>query len=186
MNDLRPFALAALLAGVAVAGAPALAQQSASYKLTESAVNAGGRPVNGAGASSASYRVSFDAIGDAAAGGTLSSASYRVGSGFVAWFPPPGEVKGLRFVDRTTLRWDPDSSTGVYNLYRDFVFALAGGGTGTCFVNGLAAEQASDVGSPGTGRGFFYLVTAKNRLAEEGTKGNRSSGTERPNPAPCP
>jgi hypothetical protein len=186
MSGLRPFVLAALLAGAAVAGAPALAQQSASYRLSESAVNAGGRPQNGTIASSAGYRVTLDAIGDPVASGTPASASYRLGSGFVAWFPPPGEANGLRFVDRTTLRWDPDSSTGVYNLYRDFVSALAGGGTGTCFVNGLAAEQASDVGSPGTGRGFFYLVTAKNRLAEEGTKGNRSSGTERPNPAPCP
>ncbi|MCU0225170.1 MAG: hypothetical protein MUF27_14130 [Acidobacteria bacterium] len=171
---------------VAVASSPALAQQSASYKLTESAVNAGGRPVNGAGASSTSYRVSFDAIGDAVAGGSPSSASYRLGSGFVSWFPPPGEAKGLRFSDRTTLRWDPEPSVGTYNLYRDFVSALAGGGTGTCFVNGVSTEQASDGGSPGAGKGFFYLVTAENRLAEEGTKGKRSSGSERPNPAPCP
>ena len=183
---MRPGVTVFLLAGFTLASAPSWAQQSTSYRLTESTVNAGGRPVNGAGASSASYRVSFDAIGDAAAGGTLSSASYRVGSGFVAWFPPPGEVKGLRFADRTTLRWDPERSVGVYNLYRDFVSALAGGGTGTCFVNGVATEQASDAGSPGAGKGFFYLVTAKNRLAEEGTKGNRSSGSERPNPAPCP
>jgi hypothetical protein len=183
---MRPAVVTILLAGAAVAGSPAWAQQSASYKLSESAVNAGGRPVNGAGASSASYRVSFDAIGEAAGGGTLSSASYRVGSGFVAWFPPPGETTGLRFADRTTLRWDPERSVGVYNVYRDFVSALAGGGTGACFVNGVTTEQATDAGSPGAGKGFFYLVTAKNRLAEEGTKGNRSSGSERPNPAPCP
>jgi hypothetical protein len=168
------------------ASAPALAQQSASYKLTESAVNAGGRPVNGAGAASASFRVSFDAIGDAVSGATLASASYRVGSGFVAWFPPPGEARGLRFSDRTTLRWDPEPSVGSYSLYRDFVSALAGGGTGACFVNSVPTEQASDGGSPGAGKGFFYLVTARNRLGEEGTKGHRSSGSERPNPAPCP
>ena len=186
MSRRRLFALAVFLAGAALVGTPALAQQSTSYKLTESAVNAGGRPLNGAGAASASYRVSFDAIGDAAAGATLSSASHRVGSGFVAGFPPPGETRGLRFPDRTTLRWDPEPSVGVYNLYRDFVSALAGGGTGTCFVNGVSTEQASDAGSPGAGKGFFYLVTAKNRLGEEGTKGTRSSGSERPNPAPCP
>ena len=179
-------ALGISIALVAVASSPALAQQSTSYKLTESAVNAGGRPENGTIAASASYRVSFDAIGDAVAGGSPSSASYRLGSGFVSWFPPPGEAKGLRFSDRTTLRWDPEPSVGTYNLYRDFVSALAGGGTGTCFVNGVSTEQASDAGSPGAGKGFFYLVTAKNRLAEEGTKGKRSSGSERPNPAPCP
>lgn len=179
-------ALGISIALVAVANSPALAQQSASYKLTESAVNAGGRPQDGSIASSASYRVSFDAIGDAVAGGSPSSASYRLGSGFVSWFPPPGEAKGLHFSDRTTLRWDPEPSVGTYNLYRDFVSALAGGGTGTCFVNGVSTEQASDAGSPGAGKGFFYLVTARNRLAEEGTKGKRSSGSERPNPAPCP
>jgi hypothetical protein len=183
---MRPVLAAVVLVGAACAGVPAWAQQSASYKLTESAVNAGGRPVNGAGAASASFRVSFDAIGDAVAGGTLASASYRLGSGFVSWFPAPGEARGLRFSDRTTLRWDPEPSVGTYNLYRDFVSALAGGGTGTCFVNGVSTEQASDAGSPGAGKGFFYLVTARNRLAEEGTKGKRSSGTERPNPAPCP
>ena len=33
---------------------------------------------------------------------------------------------------------------------------------------------------------LFYLVTARNRLGEEGTKGYRSPGIERPNDAPCP
>lgn len=182
----RGAALIVFLAGSLLALPEALAQQSANYRLTESVVNAAGRPVNGEIASSTSYRVSLDAIGDAAVGGTLSSGSYHLGSGFVAWFPPPGEAQGLRFADRTTLRWDPERSVGVYNLYRDLLSTLAGGGSGTCFANAAATEQATDAGSPGAGQGFFYLVSAENRLGEEGTTGYRSNGNERPNAAPCP
>ena len=36
------------------------------------------------------------------------------------------------------------------------------------------------------GNGYFYLVTARNRLWEEGTKGSSSAGAQRANPAPCP
>jgi hypothetical protein len=36
------------------------------------------------------------------------------------------------------------------------------------------------------GQGYFYLVTAKNLIAEEGIKGRASSGSLRANPAPCP
>jgi hypothetical protein len=39
---------------------------------------------------------------------------------------------------------------------------------------------------PDPGQGFFYLVTARNRLAEEGTKGSTSAGVPRSNAFPCP
>ena len=76
-----------------------------------------------------------------------------------------------------------DTSTGVYNLYRDPLSSLSGLGFGACQQLDLPTETATDVDVPSAGVGFFYLVTAENRLAEEGTKGFRSNGIERGNAA---
>jgi len=43
----------------------------------------------------------------------------------------------------------------------------------------LAGENATDASIPAAATGYFYLVTAENRLAEEGTKGSNSTGGER-------
>ena len=40
----------------------------------------------------------------------------------------------------------------------------------------LAGTTASDAGNPPLGEAWFYLVTAKNRIGEEGTKGNQTGG----------
>lgn len=173
-----------LLAGLMAA--PALAQQSPSYTLEEFVLNAGGHPKDGAILASASFHVRLDAVGDAIAGPGLSGPSLRVDGGFVGAYPPPGEVLGLRFIDSATLLWRPERSIGVYNLYRDLLSALSGGNYGTCRQYDLAAETAIETGAPPTGNGWFYLVTAENRLREEGTKGRSSAGTERSNPLPCP
>ena len=157
-----------------------LAQSSASYRLSENVLNAGGPPAQGA-----SYRVSLHAIGDAVAGTGLSSASYRLDAGFVPLNPPPGEVLGLRWTGKTDLAWNPEKSTGTYNAYKDTLTTFPGN-YGACFATDVASEGTTDAASPASGTGWFYLVTAENRLGEEGTKGNRSSGVERPNPAPCP
>ncbi len=50
----------------------------------------------------------------------------------------------------------------------------------------LATETATVTDLPGTGDARFFLVTARNRLAEEGTKGFDHAGVERGNPVPCP
>lgn len=50
----------------------------------------------------------------------------------------------------------------------------------------IEGEQWSDPLAPSAGTGFFYLVTARNRLDEEGPKGFQSLGVEEPNPDPCP
>jgi hypothetical protein len=50
----------------------------------------------------------------------------------------------------------------------------------------ILTETTTDPDVPSVTTGYFYLVTADNRLDEEGTKGFRSNGTERGNPAPCP
>jgi hypothetical protein len=176
----------AVLAGLLGVGLAA-AQVSTSYKLTEHVFNAGGHPAEGVMLTSTSYRVTLDAIGDSVTGYGLSSASYRMDGSFGFCFPPPGEVTGLHFTDHQTLVWDAERSVGVYNLYRNLMSVLSGGDTGTCEQHDLTATTATDTDpAPSAGDGFFYLVTAENRLAEEGTKGWRSSGSERPNPLPCP
>jgi hypothetical protein len=167
-------------------GGTATAQTSASYKLTEFTFNNGGDPSNGAFAGSASYRIRLDAVGDAVTAAALSSASHRMDGGFVGDYPPPGEVRNDRFTSKTTLVWDPEGSTGTYDVYRALLSSLPGLAFGTCWQNGLTVESATDATSPGAGQGFFYLTTARNRLGEIGTKGAASSGIERANAAPCP
>jgi hypothetical protein len=180
MRDVVLVLLAALIA------APALAQQSPSYRLKESTVNAGGDPRNGVPLASASFRVTLDAIGDSIVRPGLASSSFHVNGGFVSAYSPPGEVAGLVFADDITLVWHPERSIGVYNLYRDLLSSLAGGGQGNCQQFDLTSEAAIEAGTPPTGNGWFYLVTAENLLHEEGTKGWNSAGSERSNPHPCP
>ncbi len=67
-----------------------LAQQSASFKLEEHTFNAGGNPDQGAILTSASFRISLDAIGDAVAATGLTSASFQLDTGFLTGYPPPG------------------------------------------------------------------------------------------------
>jgi hypothetical protein len=58
---------------------------------------------------------------------------------------------------------------------------------GQCEQQDLTDATATDTDTPSAPReGFFYLVTANNRLGEEGTKGWDSADVERPNPVPCP
>ena len=179
-------AIVIVLAAVLVLAAlPTPGQQSASFKLKESAVNAGGRPLNGTVAASASFRIALDSIAENAPARGLTSSSFRMDSGLISAYPPPGETLGLRFTDRTTLRWTPEKSVGTYNLYRDLLAALPGN-YGTSFKAAIAGTTWVDSTTPPTGAGWFYLVTAENRLAEEGTKGYRSDNVERSNPLPCP
>jgi hypothetical protein len=172
---------------LALAGAmPAEAQQSASFNLEEHTFNAGGRPDEGTVAQSASFRVSLDAIGEAVSLAGLTGASFGIDAGFVAPYPAPGEVLGLRFANHVKLIWDPDPSTGVYNLYRGLVASLSGLAYGSCHESGVDGESTSDADLPPANQAFFYLVTAENLLAEEGTKGFDSEGDEHPNSMPCP
>ncbi|MDQ7008223.1 MAG: hypothetical protein Q9Q40_13440 [Acidobacteriota bacterium] len=176
--------MAAILLSAMGIGSP-LAQQSASYRLDEHVINLGGRPDDGVTASSASYRISLDSLGEAVVRAGLSSASFRMDGSFAGAYPPPGEVSGLRFTDDTTLVWDPEKSVGVYDVYRDALAAVSGGGYGTCWQEDLAGTTTTDPDVPGPGSGFFYLVTAENRLGEEGTKGSDSGGAPRGGSA-CP
>lgn len=160
------------------------AQSSASHRLESAHFNSAGRPLNGASAASLSHKVTLDALGDIVRP-QLTSTSWSVGSAFVLRYRPPGEVLGLRFVDRDTLQWQPDASVGSYNLYRDLLASLSPANFGNCLQNGLTATSVDDATLPAVAQGFFYLVTADNRLGEQGTLGRGSSGS-RVNNHPCP
>ena len=161
----------------------ASAQTSASYKLEESVFNAGGNP--SPELKSASFKITLDAIGEGVAATGLSSVSYQSDAGFPPYYPPPGEVSGPRFTSKTTLVWDPDPSVGRYDIYRGTSEELPGT-FGTCLAGGIGIETIEATEDPIAGQCYFYLVTAENRLAEEGTKGYTSSGSERTNTIPCP
>jgi hypothetical protein len=178
---------AILVAGLLLATpfGPAVAQSSASFALAEAVINAGGNPLDGTRPTSASFRISLDSIGDPAARRMLSSASYRAEGGFVARYLPADEVQGVRFVNQSTVVWNHEPSVGTYNLYRNTLASLPGN-LGICLQSALAQPTFTDAATPAAGAGWYYLVTAENRLRQEGTKGHGSDGAERPNAAPCP
>jgi hypothetical protein len=177
----RPLLFVLLLASGSMS---LLAQTSASYQLTESTFNAGGNPAPVL--TSASYQMTLDSVGDSVSGGTLSSASFNSSPGFPAAYPPPGEVVTLTFTDKTTLVWTPEGSTGTYNLYRGEITGLPGSYGACKLPANIVGETTTDTDVPASGQCYFYLVTAQNRLAEEGTMGTDSEGNPHPNPAPCP
>jgi len=155
----------------------AFAQTGGGYDLEEHVLNSGGAPAGGTVPGSGGFRVSLASIGEALAATGSASASFTIDSSFAGAYPPPGEAVGLMFPDAQTLVWAPEGSTGDYNLYRgsldDFL------GFGTCLRQGIPDETATDDDPVPAGDGFFYLVTASNRLGEEGTKGFQGDGTER-------
>lgn len=162
------------------------AQESASFRLNEHAFNAGGRPEGGVTAASANFRITLDALGDSVRTGVLAGGDFQLGGGFVTAYPPPGEVELLQFTDGETLVWTPEPSVGTYHLYRGAVGDIEGLTYGDCLESQIAGTTTTDAEPPPSEQGFFYLVTAANLIAEEGTKGHASSGDERANPAPCP
>jgi hypothetical protein len=171
--------------GLAVAAPPARAQQSAGYDMREHVIDSGGHPSGGTVMTSAGFRISLDAIGGPTAMPATTSASYQVNAGFVPGYTPPTEVTNVRFgPDGVSLAWDPDPAAGTYEVYRDLLSALHGGSTGACLQPNLTSPGTVDPQAPASG--FFYLVTSRNRLGEEGTKGFSSSGAERLNILPCP
>jgi len=160
-------------------GTPAHSQPTAGYKISDHTFNAGGHPHQGTVMSSTNYHVTLDALGDAVVGLGLTGGSYRMDGSFGACYPPPGEVRDLTFADKQTLEWSPELSAGDYNLYRDSMSVLSGLGYGMCLQEDLPGATTTDGDTPSSGDGYFYLVTVKNRLDEEGPKGSDSYGAER-------
>ena len=163
------------------------AQSSANHVLQEYVFNSGGNPADGAAPASASFRLSLDSIGGGVSGAGMTSASNSLDACFTTTYAPPGEVQNL-LLDETKaqLIWDAEPSVGAYNLYRGALSALTDLTYGACGQTGLTEAAANDGDPVPVGDGFFYLVTAQNRLGEEGTKGNQSNGTDRANAAACP
>jgi hypothetical protein len=174
------FLMALLLPGLAAA------QQSPSHKLQEHTFNSGGHPQGGSSLGSASFRLTLGAIGQGISGIGPSSASFGIDAGFVSTYPPPREVGGVLFTDATTLVWDAERSVGAYNLYQGSVTAPFDPGYGTCQIEGIQSLTTTVPAMPSPGDALFILMTAENRLREEGTKGPDSAGSERDNPSPCP
>jgi len=157
----------------------AMAQQSASFRMSEHTFNAGGHPTGGTVPTSAGFRISLDAIGTPVGTATLSSSSFRVNTGFTSGYLPPSEVTGLTFVDAQTLTWNTDPNAAAYNLYRDVIGNLSELGFGDCHRSDLPGTTATETAPVEPGTGFFYLVTSRNRIQEEGDKGSGSDGTAR-------
>ena len=164
----------------------ALAQQSPSFKLEEHALNAGGHPQDGTVLTSASFRLTLGAIGEIVTAVDPSSASFSLTAGFTGSYPPSAEVANVRFTNATTLVWDAERSVGVYNLYQGSVTNPFDPNYGLCQAAGIPVETVSVSSVPPRGRALFILVTAENRLAEEGPKGSDSAGSPRDNSNPCP
>ena len=158
----------------------AQAQTSTSFQLVEHSFNAGGVPSSGGlEVSSTSFRITLASIGDVAMAAGVSSASYQMDVGSEAAYPPPGEVQGLLFGSATDLSWSADASAGVYQLYRELMSNLAGLGYGQCEQQDLTTTSTTDIDAVPSNDGYFYLVTVRNRLGEEGTKGSQADMTER-------
>jgi hypothetical protein len=163
----------------------AFTQESASYRLNEHVLNAGGQPAAGSAAASASYTITFGSVGEGLAAVAPSSASFQLAGGFVAPYPPPGEVAGVILPASTTVTWGAEASAGTYNVYRDALTTLPALGYGVCDQQGLTTTSAAAGPNPPARAGYFYLVTVENRLGEEGTKGFRTGPVERTGSA-CP
>ena len=75
---------------------PPLAQQSASFEISDHVFNSGGHPTAGTVLSSTSFRITLDALGDSIVGPALSSVSFGMEVSFGSCYPPPEEVSRLR------------------------------------------------------------------------------------------
>ena len=167
-------------------GGALLAQSSPSFRLEESTVNAGGHPQGGIGLVSASYRMSLDSVGELPSGTLLQSAAHSIDVGFARCYPPPLEVhEVVAFGDKATFAWAPERSVGSYRVYRGSLHELPGD-YGACRRAEVAAGQATLPEIPEVGQPFFYLVSARNMLLEEGTTGSDSVGRLRVVAGPCP
>lgn len=172
----------------ALAALPAPGQQSASFRVSDSSINAGSVPLGGQALESAGFRVTLAAIGDATVEGTAASPSYFADPGFVQAYAPPQELSNLRFVSKTLLTWNRSETAIRFDVYRGRLTELRLGEAGNCHAPDLPTNE-SDEGStaPAPNAGlWFYLVVGENRLGEQGSRGTRSDGTPRTGGILCP
>lgn len=174
-----------LLSALLLVSQAAFAQSSVSFRMSNPVFTQGGHPQGGAVLGSASYRVTIDSVGEGLATPDLGSAGFAMRAGFALCFSPAGEVQGMRaLADKTTFSWTAEPSVGDYSVYRGTLDTLPGT-YGACRLSGVASTSTALSEIPGA-TGYFYLITARNLLREEGTKGSSSAGLLRGNPTPCP
>lgn len=100
----------------------------------------------------------------------------------------PGEARNLRFVDKTTLAWDPPSEPGMrmpghYEVAKGLDVFFSGT---SCLVPGdYPDESVLDLEEPAPDSLFFYLVHDQN-LCGAGSWGQDSAGNERGPWVDCP
>ena len=152
-------------------------QSSENYTIGESAFNSGGNP--SPILTSTNYTITLGSIGEGVAGFGMESASYGMETGFPTPYPPPGEVQNLHFTDRITLTWNAERSANGYYLYRGDLVDLPSN-YGIRIEPPVTETHTTDEETPDPGDSFFYLLTAVNRIGEEGSKGSDSLGTPRP------
>jgi hypothetical protein len=99
----------------------------------------------------------------------------------------PGEVRNVRWTDKTHMTWDPVAGAVEYHLYRR-TLPGAYSAFGACYdsadpvrTDNLLLESAN----PPAQSGWLYQVTAKDATGSEGTMGYFTGG-ERSNFTPCP
>lgn len=161
-------------------------QQSASYRLSEGVFNSCGRAGSSA-LTSATYRIRLDAMGGSFSDLPLSGPSLRLAGGFVADYRPAGPVPGLSFSASDALEWGPERSAGSYNVYRGALpsFPLASDAS-TCLLSGLTSRSVGSLTAPPPGQAFYYFVSARNLLDEEGPSRVDPSGVPHAPSNPCP
>ena len=120
--------------------------------------------------------------GNACTAGTTCSGG-ACGGGSIVLPPPVNDTLAFDTAG-TTLSWnDPPGNWNVYRGSRATGAAWAF--DQVCFDPHNATSSTLDASSPPLETVFFYLVSHVNACGESGL-GNDSSGTPRPNPAPCP
>lgn len=181
-------ALVVFMLIVPALAAPALGQQSSNFNVKGSVFNAGGNPRSGSVLSSASFRITVDAIGDNVTPGMMSGPSFQIDGGVVLQFRRPEEVTGLLFLTNQAMMWnDAEKSVSpTYNLYRASVTTLPSLIYGSCEQQGLGSPTTTDADEPSPGDGYFYLATAENCIGLEGTKGFQGDGVTMRQGSVCP
>jgi len=101
----------------------------------------------------------------------LSSITLFLGSISWAAGAVPPEVSGAAFSDSTTLAWGSATGADFYQVYRGDLSRLATGAPGRCHGFQVNATSFETLPEPGSGDGFFYLVTAESTADGEGTPG---------------
>ena len=134
---------------------------------------------------SASYRAEIDTLGGSHVAPRLVGSLFSMDVTLAHAFPPPGEVRGVGFSDTETIFWSAERSVGSYRLYRGSAEFLPFE-TGRCLYGALPVATATDELIPEEGGLYFYLVTARNLLEEEGRVGFDGAGDPRIVPEACP